>query len=534
MASITKQRIGKYTYLYESTSYRDEKGRPRNKKVRIGKIDPDTEETIYLPEYLDRMSAAGTPIEVRKPDLQIPVQHITEALSCTKELGNYHLMHQLALKTQLLPILENAFPETGRKIFNLACYMLSTGDPLMYCDDWMERTKTLGSGSLSSQRISELFSQMTKTGRDDSYHAWSSYVCENDGIALDITSISSYSELMGSVEWGYNRDHEDLRQINLCMLLGEFTRLPIYYSIYSGSLRDVSTLRTTLAELAAICPDIERKVVMDKGFFSTANIKAMLDPSNRVSFLVSVPFTSRYAIHLVESEKKSIDHVENTVYTQDGVIRGVYRIRSWPGIDERLHTFVYFNPEKEVKERNELYGYVKDLEQHALKDPFNRKLQKEYNKYLIIRRSQTQSTGVTVRIRGDVVDKELKTAGWLVLIGNYVDDTQQAIDYYRMKDVVEKGFDRMKNTLDLRRLRVSNDERMENKIFVSFIALILTCAIDKIMKDKQLYSKYTISGLLRKMSHLHQTTVHGKVILQPITKEQREILRAFDLPEPVG
>ena len=32
MTSITKQHIGKYTYLYESTSYRDKQGRPRNKK----------------------------------------------------------------------------------------------------------------------------------------------------------------------------------------------------------------------------------------------------------------------------------------------------------------------------------------------------------------------------------------------------------------------------------------------------------------------------------------------------------------------
>lgn len=534
MASITKQRVGKYTYLYESTSYRDEKGRPRNDKVRIGKIEPNTGETIFLPEYLDHTSASGTPVEVRKPGIQIPDQYITEALSCVKELGGYYLLHQLALKTQMLSFLENAFPETGRKIFNLACYMLSTGDPLMYCSDWMERTQTLSSGSLSSQRISELFSQMTKTERDDFYHTWTSYVCEKDGIALDITSISSYSELIGSVEWGYNRDHEELRQINLCMLLGESTRLPIYCSIYSGSLKDVTTLRTTLAELSAVCPEMDRKVVMDKGFFSTANLKAMLDPANRISFLVSVPFTSRYAVDLVESEKKDIDRIENTVNTQDGVIRGVHKIRSWPGIDERLHTFIYFNPEKAMKKKNELYGYVKDLEHHAQEDPFDKQLQKDYSKYLIVRRSQTQAEGVTVSVRQDVINEELRTAGWLVIISNYIDDTQLAIDYYRTKDVVEKGFDRLKNTLDLRRLRVRSDERMENKFFVGFIALILICAIDKVMKDKKIYSKYTISGLLRKMTHLHQTIVRGKVILQPITKEQREILRAFDMAEPVG
>ena len=63
MPSITKQRIGKYTYLYESVSYRDDLGRPRNYKTKIGKIDPDTGVTIYSADYLTRNPAVNT-----KPD----------------------------------------------------------------------------------------------------------------------------------------------------------------------------------------------------------------------------------------------------------------------------------------------------------------------------------------------------------------------------------------------------------------------------------------------------------------------------------
>jgi len=50
MASVTKQRIGKYTYLYESVSYRDKLGRPRNKKDKIGKINQYTGKTNYTPD----------------------------------------------------------------------------------------------------------------------------------------------------------------------------------------------------------------------------------------------------------------------------------------------------------------------------------------------------------------------------------------------------------------------------------------------------------------------------------------------------
>jgi hypothetical protein len=59
---ITTVKVGKHTYLYEATAYRDENGKPRNKKHPIGKIDPLTGERIYKPEYLARMARAGTPV----------------------------------------------------------------------------------------------------------------------------------------------------------------------------------------------------------------------------------------------------------------------------------------------------------------------------------------------------------------------------------------------------------------------------------------------------------------------------------------
>ena len=64
MASITPQRIGKYTYLYMSDSFWDPvKKRPDNKKKRIGKIDLETGEPVYVQEYLDKLAAEGQSTE---------------------------------------------------------------------------------------------------------------------------------------------------------------------------------------------------------------------------------------------------------------------------------------------------------------------------------------------------------------------------------------------------------------------------------------------------------------------------------------
>jgi transposase len=60
-------------------------------------------------------------------------------------------------------------------------------------------------------------------------------------MALDITSISSYSSLIRDCERGYNRGGEDLAQINVCLLFGQKPGLPVYQTVYSGSLKNVST-----------------------------------------------------------------------------------------------------------------------------------------------------------------------------------------------------------------------------------------------------------------------------------------------------
>lgn len=51
------------------------------------------------------------------------------------------------------------------------------------------------------------------------------------------------------VRRGYNRDGDDLAQINLLMVTSENTHLPIYYRILSGSIKDVPALKESVGNL---------------------------------------------------------------------------------------------------------------------------------------------------------------------------------------------------------------------------------------------------------------------------------------------
>ena len=60
------------------------------------------------------------------------------------------------------------------------------------------------------------------------FRDWMRHKKQTEYLAYDVTSISSYSENIWELEWGYNRDKEKLPQINMGMYYGEESGLPLY------------------------------------------------------------------------------------------------------------------------------------------------------------------------------------------------------------------------------------------------------------------------------------------------------------------
>ena len=189
MSSIVKQKVGKHVYLYESVSFRDQQGRPRNHKTPVGKINHVTGEPAYKPEYIDLMAKKGTPLDVPKVVQYFTLEQICK--STLKEYGAFYLYESIAMASGLMIVLQKIFPGKWQQIFTLASYLVSSGEPAMYLEDWLDKTEGFPVGSMSSQRISELLLSINDDERMAFYREWGTYRCEQEYLALDITSISS-------------------------------------------------------------------------------------------------------------------------------------------------------------------------------------------------------------------------------------------------------------------------------------------------------------------------------------------------------
>jgi len=529
MPYIIQNRSGKYTYLYECESWRDKNGKVMGRRKVIGKIDQVTGEKHYKAEYIERMKSAGTPIEIPTTEKIFSLEDVKK--SSVLEWGAFHLLKSISEKIGLADVLKEALTHCWREVFALASHLVINGEPFMYCSDWIEETEFYPVGDMSSQRISELLAAIEPDEREHFYQAWCRHRQESEYLAIDITSVSSYSELVEDVEWGYNRDGEDLPQVNICMLMGEKSRLPVYQVVYAGSLKDVNTLESTIKRFDSVTGGKPVLAVMDKGFYSKRNIDTMLSGDHARRFVIAVPFTSGFAKKQVDGERKDIDTVGNTIRLGGETLRGITKERAW-GKGSNVYAHIYFSPRKALGRREDIFGYVSTLRDEAEAGPEECAKSDKHKKYLNIRKSEKTEAGYTISIREDAVNAVLGTQGWLVLISNDVEDARSAIRIYRAKDVIEKGFLRLKCDLDLGRFRVHSQDRMQNKVFVGFIALILLSHIHAVMMDHDMYGKMTMKKMIRTLARHRVQIIGGERIIYPATKTQREIYATFGIHMP--
>ncbi|GAB6276005.1 MAG: hypothetical protein SAMD01599839_05450 [Rectinema sp.] len=142
--------------------------------------------------------------------------------------------------------------------------------------------------SIPSQRSSELFACIDEDARRRFFLKQAQRRLETEYLAYDITSTSSYSRLLSQVRYGRNKDHDPLPQINLAMLYGDVSRLPVYYRTLPGNIADVTTIRTLLTDIDLLKLD-KVKLVLDRGFYSEENINDLYH--HHYKFLIAVPST---------------------------------------------------------------------------------------------------------------------------------------------------------------------------------------------------------------------------------------------------
>jgi len=509
---IIKYKSKNATYVYHITrNYRNEKGQPTNDRISIGRIDEESGKLIPNRNYYEFHAASDTP-------------SAQSEISSIKSCGITYVIDGLLKELGLAEIMRLKFPKQADQIIALAEYMLCEGNVMSYYEDWYDEVYPHGNVRLGSADISRIFQSIDYESRMDFFRTWIYARKQSEYIAYDVTSISSYSTGIEALEWGYNRDKEKLPQLNLAMYYGQQSMLPLYYCLYPGSVPDKTHLEYMLRDNELIgCQGM--KYVLDRGFFTADNLRFMMEAGAR--FIISVPNSSLFAKDLIDKYRNQIVNRsecklgKNLPYAK-AVIREDFGMR--------VKAHIYYSPAKAAAEEEILFEEIEQCK-HALSamtEPPAKALR--YDRYFKINRKKDGGIGFIRDI--EKIDRIISRLGFFIITEtDFRCSSLEVLMTYRQRDVVEKSFDDLKNELDMKRLHCHTDETTDGKMFVAFFALILrSCMQNKLRTylSETNISFLSVLKVLRKMKCVY--TRNGKMLLSPITKKQRDILNACNLP----
>ena len=507
---IVKYKSGGVVYAYYITRiYRNAKGKPTNDRVSIGKIDEETGMLIPSRNYYE-IYANSNPL--KENDIE-----------SIKSCGVTFAMDGQFKETGLYDVIKRKFPQNADKIIALAEYMLCEGNVMSYYEDWYDEVYPHNGTKLSSAEISRVFQSIDYKSRMDFFKTWIYARKQSEYIAYDVTSISSYSTGIESLEWGYNRDKESLPQLNFAMYYGQDSMLPLYYCVYPGSIPDKTHLEYMLRDNELIGFK-NAKYVMDRGFFSTDNLRYMTDAGAR--FIVSVPNSNSFSKDLIDRYRSEIVNRSECRLGKDlPYVKSVIR----EDFGMRMKAHIYYSPSKAANEEEILFADIEKCENVLRQMTETPPRSLRYDRYFKINHKKGGGIGF---IRDTAkINTIISRLGFFIIVEtDFEASSYDILMTYRRRDVVEKSFDDLKNELDMKRLHCHNDQTTEGKMFVAFIALIMRSWIQNKLKEYMSTNGVSFAAVIKELRKIkYVKTRDGRKLLSPVTKKQREILNGCAL-----
>ena len=503
------------TYLYAVESYWDkEKKQARNRQVCLGRINEETGEVIP---------------SARKRRIEERAAAAPGVTASTKVYGPYLLLTKLAKDMGLAAALKKSFPDTHEEILSLAFFIAQKGLALSRCDIWSVSHQHPFEKPIQNQRISELLQRITENERQHFLSLWLKRLSESELLCYDITSISSYAAANEYIRWGHNRDKEKLPQINLAMLFSQQSGMPAYYRRMPGNITDVITLENTVNTLNFLGKE-RLHFVLDRGFYKKANVDALLN--RRYHFTLMVPAGRIWVRDIIDKYHEGVVSPEHYRQTgEDEVLYMISHLYQWEG--RRCYAHLYYNASRAAEDFDKLSKkLVQCKEELEAEDP-QESNQELYERFFIVKR--TPKRGLSVKFNDAEIQKYRKRyAGFSCILTNVKMDSGELLSVYRRKDTVENCFDDLKNSLDMKRLRVHSSVTMDSRLFIQFIALILICRIRTIAaaaRQNKGMRFLTVREIMEAMECIVRITYSGRYgsTISEIAPLQRGIIDAFGL-----
>jgi transposase len=336
--------------------------------------------------------------------------------------------------------------------------------------------------------------------------------------------VPSYSSA-GILEYGHAKDHPELEQVNMGLIMERSRRIPLSFEIYSGSIPDVVTLKRMVENSRKMIPEIE--IVLDRGFFSQDNLVMLKDDS----YIIAASLVSKAVKNVFSSASRSVDKADNVIVYENEPIF-CQRVAFKMG-DLALDGYFYHDHRRESDERSDFHrklaerrSMVEGLQIRPNIRGTIESIAANYRKYFTWR---IEDNHVRTKARNNAISAAEHRMGKFLLVFNGDYTPLECLSIYRGRDMIETAFRIMKTDLDIFPMRVRKESTIRRILFVFFISLIIRNVLMNGMISSGLKRKYSIEKMmleLEKLQVIEDADGNQKELER--TKKQKDILDALD------
>ncbi len=483
---------------------------------RIPYYNPKIRNTSYHYRYVGRKDDGG----IRKIRSVLPKRSLIH--------GPFIPIMKIVRDIGIEEMLEKHITEMeSREIIAIAVSKIVRPLPLASIDTWFDGTSLSGTMEvdLRSQRISEL---LDRIGESDLYRQFSrdliSRINPGNSLLYDITSLPSYgtAEIL---EYGHAKDHPELEQINLGMIMERSRNIPLFFEIYSGSIPDVVTLKRTVESIRKLIPKIE--IILDRGFFSHENLDLLKDDS----YIIAASLVPKAVKNVFSSASRSVDRADNVIMYQNEPI--FCKPVNFNMNDLDLRGYFYHDPRRESDERSDFHRKLAEkrsaIEKLQIRRGIEETIESMASQYLRYFTWRIEDGRIKTMARNNAITAAENRMGRFLLVYNGEYKPLECLSLYRNRDSIEKAFRTLKTDLDIFPMRVRKESTIRGILFIFFISLIIRSALMRGMISSGLIKKYSLEKMILELEKLHVVEdTSGSITELERTRKQKDILEELE------
>lgn len=513
---------------------------------------PKVWDTLDFPSEWD-LSAVDRLKKIHKEGQLKAGRPVYDGDDLNRQYGDIWFLQQVAEKADLHKDLMSVFDgnkEMVDDVLTLAIFPYITEFNYNRVERWQRIAKSPSNRVLSPTAVTLLTQSLTEQNRMDLFRRRIAKLKDDDIVAIDSTSKSSYGDSLAYIRWGKNKEGVKLPQTNEVVVYSLRTHMPVYYRSFPGNMTDARTLAMIYKDLEdAGFKDIP--VITDRGYETIGTLETYILKGRP---LVMCTKTSQKVVSSVidslgvmeaglRPDCMELDLEEEVYYYQCDVQYDMVSIHGTVKPTKGLKLNLYLDTVRRSRECMKVESDVVlqrlDLAQ-ALEDALIVKDEKafksEFPYYDVILDKDTgRLTGYTLNSAN--VSKAIRLSGYIAIISCKVAGDAKAIwRLYKLRDEQEKYFSQMKTQMVSDRNRTWSEEGYEGRQLIAFVGLILSSYTKHIWKSTGLCKKVsTTLEILDEMRSIRCIEHNHKAkFITPFVGTQLVICEAFGFEVPVG